>query len=171
MAAERSTRRYCSEACKQRAKRARERELATLENGELPCLMCGAPMPGAHEIISRKFGYRPPRRYCGSECRQRARNYRRQLARYRVGQPDQDRPYRVGSEPGVVIVTLSVMPTESSFLRLQKLAQKRGPNRVILHYPDGSAVLSEASALTAKDEWRIVIALSEVAVTGTGARI
>ena len=87
MTAQRSTKLYCSEACKQRAKRVRERQDATIRAGVMPCEICG------------KETDTPTGKYCSDECRRKARRFRyrtRQFDPYRVVWDRKSRSYRVG---------------------------------------------------------------------------
>jgi hypothetical protein len=100
MTAQRSTRVYCSESCKQRAKRARQRAPGP---GSPFCLECGKPIsltgPGRR------------RRYCTDKCRDAAHHYRRRLERYRVAEPAAYRvaPDPAASDPGMAAALLPVL--------------------------------------------------------------
>jgi hypothetical protein len=95
--AQRRTRRYCSEACRQRAKRARERaaEWPHLLPEER-CTWCAGPLfPEDPSLaLKGKSRWTHRRKYCSAECRNAARRFR-----YRVAQADEDSPYRVTGPP------------------------------------------------------------------------
>jgi len=102
--AQRSTRRTCSNACRQRAKRARKR--AAQWDHLLPearCQWCGGPrFPGETDSENERralIALTHPRRshtrkYCSPECRKAARKFR-----YRVAGLSDDSPYRVAGYP------------------------------------------------------------------------
>lgn len=102
MTAQRSTKRYCSEVCKQKAKRALQR---AGRNGEAACLECGREIPGYRtEAERRRIAARSRSgkvyaggKYCGPECRRKAALRRRA---YRVAEAGQEAPYRVGQGDG-----------------------------------------------------------------------
>jgi hypothetical protein len=82
LTAQRSTRMYCSEACKQRAKRKRQREKAELCSPARPaldlCDWCRGPLDRYFAVRRRRVS---GPRYCSDECKRRARRVREGLAR------------------------------------------------------------------------------------------
>jgi hypothetical protein len=91
--AQRRTRKYCSETCRQRAKRARER---AAQWDHLPlearCAHCGGPLfpDNPSKALKGNPNWTHHRKYCSRECRNAARRYR-----YRVALAGEDSPYRV----------------------------------------------------------------------------
>lgn len=138
MTAQRSTKRYCSEACKQRAKRVMERAARA---GEAACLECGREIPGYRTEAERtRIAARSGsnviyagRKYCGRECRQKAAARRRA---YRVAEAGQEAPYQVAQGDGNVIITLPERAPEEALRRILAVAERRGGLAVVV-VPDG----------------------------------
>jgi len=226
MTAQRSTRQYCSEACKQRAKRVRRKQDAN----PLGCLICGNKVPvrnlgrravlTSDEILqvecpacSEPPGFLcsrsdlPPdlrpwtrkpfhqervdevrgwpsatgrlqamRKYCGPECRAKARA--RQRA-YRVAEQSSGSLSVSQAGSGTVVITLPERTTEAAFQRLLKVVRRPGKNTVVVRMPDPDAgdfeddwkeiTVSEASALTSRDGVFVALAVSGTEVSARKA--
>jgi hypothetical protein len=95
MTAQRKTKLYCSNACKQKAKRARKRAKQAGE-WEVLCKVCQRPVeqPSRSLRVAEYHG-RNVRLYCSDKCRQERRRQRAAERRYRVAHPSADDPYRV----------------------------------------------------------------------------
>lgn len=149
------------------------RERDTIAAGYVPCARCKGPVPGAVPEWRE-----PRRRYCNPECRRLARNRRRQARRYGVAKSAQKPAAGSRSGPQVVQVALPCPPSQEAVQRLWELARRRpGRNRVIVSWPapadpyrsefdnePASSIVIDRTWLTAKDDWLIKDALSDVSV-------
>jgi hypothetical protein len=172
MTALRSTRKYCSEACRQKAKRVRRKQ----ERNPFACWICGKDVYGpdspgalskdAQDRLFAATGRRwTPRRYCGGKCRAEGRARHRA---YRDAEKLSGGRSVSQERSGAVIFTLPELPSQAAFERLRELFLRPGRNTVVIRVPGAADSLGPVfneitftgSALTARDGMWVALALS-----------